>query len=91
MSVDADAVTPSTVFGKVVFWLVFVITFTMFTSASGVPPISGFLDQLPRHRRTPFEIHGIRPDVPHFVVSWTGGTIGSDQGGTRNGGSRWGT
>lgn len=41
-----SALTPSKVFGKIVFWFVFVITFTMFTSALGVPQISGFLNQL---------------------------------------------
>lgn len=41
-----STLTPSKVFGKVVFWFVFVIAFTMFTSALGVPQISGFLNQL---------------------------------------------
>lgn len=38
--------TPSKVFGKVVFWFVFIITFTMFASALGVPQVSGFLNQM---------------------------------------------
>lgn len=38
--------TPSGVLGKVVFWFMFVIAFTMFASALGVPQISGFLNQM---------------------------------------------
>lgn len=38
--------TPSRTLGKVTFWFVFVITFTMFASALGVPQISGFLNQM---------------------------------------------
>lgn len=38
--------TPSKVFGKVAFWFVFLIAFTMFASALGVPQISGFLNQM---------------------------------------------
>lgn len=38
--------TPSKVLGKVVFWFVFIITFTMFASALGVPQISGFLNRM---------------------------------------------
>lgn len=43
--VNSD-LTPSKLFGKVTFWFVFVIAFTMFTSALGVPQITGFLNQL---------------------------------------------
>jgi hypothetical protein len=38
--------TPSGTLGKVAFWFVFVITFTMFASALGVPQISGFLNEM---------------------------------------------
>jgi Conserved TM helix len=38
--------TPSGTLAKVVFWFVFIITFTMFASALGVPQISGFLNQM---------------------------------------------
>ena len=38
--------TPSRTLGKVVFWFVFIITFTMFASALGVPQVSGFLNQM---------------------------------------------
>lgn len=38
--------TASKALGKVVFWFVFIITFTMFASALGVPQISGFLNQM---------------------------------------------
>lgn len=40
------SLTPSKVFGKVVFWFIFVITFTMFASALGVPQVSGFLNRM---------------------------------------------
>lgn len=40
------SLTASKVFGKVVFWFVFIITFTMFASALGVPQISGFLNEM---------------------------------------------
>lgn len=38
--------TPSGTLGKVVFWFVFIIAFTMFASALGVPQISGFLNEM---------------------------------------------
>lgn len=38
--------TPSKVFGRLVFWFVFIISFTMFASALGVPQVSGFLNQM---------------------------------------------
>lgn len=38
--------TPAKVFGKIAFWFVFLIAFTMFASALGVPQISGFLNQM---------------------------------------------
>lgn len=38
--------TPSGTLGKVLFWFVFVIAFTMFASALGVPQISGFLNEM---------------------------------------------
>lgn len=38
--------TPSVVFGKLVFWFIFIIAFTMFASALGVSEISGFLNQM---------------------------------------------
>lgn len=38
--------SPSGTLGKVAFWFVFVITFTMFASALGVPQISGFLNEM---------------------------------------------
>lgn len=38
--------TPSRTLGKVTFWFVFIITFTMFASALGVPQISAFLNQM---------------------------------------------
>jgi small-conductance mechanosensitive channel len=38
--------TPAGTLGKVVFWFAFIITFTMFASALGVPQISGFLNQM---------------------------------------------
>lgn len=40
------SLTPSKVFGKIVFWFIFVITFTMFASALGVPQVSGFLNRM---------------------------------------------
>lgn len=40
------SLTPSKVFGKVLFWFIFVITFTMFASALGVPQVSGFLNRM---------------------------------------------
>ncbi|HEX3812465.1 MAG TPA: mechanosensitive ion channel [Mycobacteriales bacterium] len=41
---SGTSLTPSSLLGKVVFWLVFIMTFTMFASALGVPEISGFLN-----------------------------------------------
>jgi hypothetical protein len=38
--------TPSGTLGKVAFWFVFVISFTMFASALGIPQISGFLNEM---------------------------------------------
>ncbi|MFG3690206.1 hypothetical protein [Micromonospora sp. NPDC047740] len=38
--------TPSGTLGKVAFWFAFIITFTMFASALGVPQISGFLNEM---------------------------------------------
>lgn len=38
--------TPSKVFGKLAFWFIFIIAFTMFASALGIPQISGFLNDL---------------------------------------------
>lgn len=43
---SGTGLTPSGVLGKVVFWFVFIITFTMFASALGVPQISGFLNRM---------------------------------------------
>lgn len=42
----SSALTPSTLLGKVVFWFVFLMSFTMFASALGVPQISNFLSTM---------------------------------------------
>lgn len=43
---SGTSMTPSTLLGKVVFWFIFVMSFTMFASALGVPQISGFLNSV---------------------------------------------
>jgi hypothetical protein len=43
---SGTGLTASTVLGKVVFWFVFLISFTMFASALGVPEISNFMSDM---------------------------------------------
>ncbi|MEV6413505.1 hypothetical protein [Kribbella sp. NPDC051718] len=43
---SGTGLTASTMLGKVVFWFVFLISFTMFASALGVPEISNFMSDM---------------------------------------------
>ncbi|NEA31695.1 hypothetical protein [Streptomyces sp. SID13031] len=43
---SGTGLTASTMLGKVVFWFVFLISFTMFASALGVPEISSFMSDM---------------------------------------------